>query len=254
MASELQQIVDSISGFSGWGHGEKVKFFAWFLHAQKGLDRFDPAGIRSCYDDVTIEKPSNINPYIQNLEKKKPKEVLRDSRGLYLPKHVKDDFEQRYGQREITVQVTKLLAELPSKVPDLAERTFLDETLTCYRHGAFRAATVMAWNLAYHHLCDFILKNKLADFNTRWPVVYQGHHKKGTKQIARTDDFGELKESEVLEICNSAGIITKDMHRILVEKLGKRNSAAHPSSVAIGQLQAEAFIDDLIKNVVLKLQ
>jgi hypothetical protein len=141
------------------------------------------------------------------------------------------------------VQVTKLLTELPSKVPDLVQRTYLDETLTCYRHGAFRAAIVMAWNLAFHHLCDFVLKGKLTDFNARWPVVYQGHHTKDTKQIIKMDDFSEeLKESEVLEICNSAGIVTKDMHLILVEKLGKRSSAAHPSSVAIGQLQAERLL------------
>jgi hypothetical protein len=69
------------------------------------------------------------------------------------------------------------------------------------------------------------------------------------------DDFNEeLKESQVIEICNSADIITKDVHRILKEKLGTRNSAAHPSSIEIGQLQAEAFIDDFIKNVVLKLK
>jgi len=68
------------------------------------------------------------------------------------------------------------------------------------------------------------------------------------------DDFGdELKESEAIEICNSAGIITKDQHKILTAKLGRRNSAAHPSSVNIDQLQAEEFIDDLIKNVVLSL-
>jgi hypothetical protein len=41
--------------------------------------------------------------------------------------------------------------------------------------------------------------------------------------------------------------------KILDEKLGKRNSAAHPSGVKIGHLQADAFIDDLVRNVVLKL-
>jgi hypothetical protein len=61
-----------------------------------------------------------------------------------------------------------------------------------------------------------------------------------------------LKEFEGIEICNSASIITKDVHRISVQKLGRRNSAAHPSSVKIGQLQADEFIDDLVKNVVLK--
>lgn len=246
--------MNAIQGFGSWGHGERVKLFAWFLHSKKGEDRFDPAGIRACYEKLGIELPTNINPYIQTLEKKKPKEVLRDSRGLYLPKHIKDDFDQRYGQREITVQITRLLAELPQRVPDLAERTFLDEALTCFQHEAFRAAIVMTWNLAYHHLCDFVLKNKLADFNQRWPVNYPGMHKNGQKQIAKMEDFAdELKEAEVIAICASARIITGDMQKVLASGLAKRNSAAHPSSIAINQVQAEAHIDDLVNNLVLKL-
>jgi hypothetical protein len=202
-----------------------------------------------------LEKPSNVNPYIQTLEKKKPKEVLRDSRGFYLPKHIKDDLHQRYGQREITVQVTKLLAELPLHVPDLAERTFLDEALVCFKHEAFRAAIVMTWNLAYHHLGDFVLKNKLAEFNHRWPVNYPGMHKNGAKQIAKMEDFAdELKESEMIAICASARIITGDMQKALNAGLNKRNAAAHPSSAVISQVQTEAHIDDLVNNFVLKLK
>jgi hypothetical protein len=253
--SELEHIIDSIPGFGSWGHGEKIKFFAWFIHLQKRLDRFDPAAIRDCYDTVGLEKPTNINPYIQTLEKKRPKEVLRDTRGLYLPKFIKDNLDQRYGQREITVQVTNLLAELPLNVPDLAERTFLDEALVCFKHGAFRAAIVMTWNLSYHHLGNFVLKHKLIEFNQRWPINFPGMHKNSTKQIAKMEDFAdELKESEMIAICSSARIITGDMQKALIAGLNKRNAAAHPSSTVISQVQAEAHIDDLVNNFVLKLK
>lgn len=253
--SELEQLVASITEFDGWGHGEKLKFFAWFIYSKRGQDRFDPAALRGCYEELGIEKPSNVNPYIATLGKKKPKDVLRDGKGFYLPKHVKDDFEQRYGQREITLQVTKLLAELPQRVPDLAERTFLDEALICFKHNAFRAAIVMTWNLAYHHLCDFVLKNKLTEFNQRWPINFPKMHKNSQLQIAKMEDFSdELKEAEVLTICASAHIITGDMQKVLTAGLGKRNSAAHPSGIVISQVQAEAHIEDLILNFVLKLK
>lgn len=146
------------------------------------------------------------------------------------------------------------LTELPSKLPDLAERTYLDEALKCFSVEAFRAAIVMTWNLAYNHLCDHILKHHLADFNTRWAVVFPAHHKNAVKTIVGIDDFGDnLKESEVIKIAKSASIISNDVGKILEEKLGRRNSAAHPSGVKIEQLQAEEFIDDLVKNVVLKI-
>jgi hypothetical protein len=63
----------------------------------------------------------------------------------------------------------------------------------------------------------------------------------------------DLKESEVLAIAKSANAISNDVFKVLESKLGRRNSAAHPSSVAIGQLQAEESINDLVTNVVLKL-
>lgn len=251
----LPDLIKGIKTFPDWPHADKIKFFAWYWHTIKHVDRFSPADLRACYDALGLQKPSNINPYISSLEGKKPKQILRDGKGLYLPLQVRAAFDEKYGQRTITVEITRILSELPRQVPDLAERTFLDETLTCFRNGAFRASIVMAWNLAYHHLCDHVLRTKLVEFNASWRGVYQGHHTKKIQAVATMDDFSELlKESQVIEVCNSAGVFNSDVHRILVEKLARRNSAAHPSSISIGQLQAEDFIDDLVKNVVLRLQ
>lgn len=63
----------------------------------------------------------------------------------------------------------------------------------------------------------------------------------------------ELKESEVIEVCKSARIISGNLYKILREKLHRRNMAAHPSNVVISRLQAEDFINDLVSNVVIKL-
>ncbi len=239
---ELGDLHASIADLAGWSHAEKIKLFGWFLHSQKNVPRFRSAELRKCHEDLNFSPPQAFSGYFDNLVAKK--ELLRDSSGYRLESRVRLEIEQRYGSRQITIQVTGLLLNLPQNVPDLSERTFLDEALICYRHGAFRAAIVMTWNLTFHHLCNYVLKGRLADFNNRWQVVYPGHHRKGAQSIRSLDDFAEfLKESEVIEVCNSAGIVTKDIHKILVEKLGRRNSAAHPSSVAFGQLQAEAFIE-----------
>ncbi len=63
----------------------------------------------------------------------------------------------------------------------------------------------------------------------------------------------ELKESEVLQVCRSANIITNDLFKIFKEKLDKRNTAAHPSSVEIAPHTAEEYVIDLVTNAVLKL-
>jgi len=183
---------------------------------------------------------------------RRPKEVLRDSRGYALEKRVRDVLETKYGQRSATIQVEQVLKELSAKVPNSAERTFLDETLICYRHKAFRAAITMAWNLAYDHLCEYVIRDpaRFSAFNVQLPRSYQ---RARISAITKKDDFSELKESEVIQVCRSANIITNDVYKILNEKLGKRNTYAHPSSVIAFPQTAEEIILDLVNNVVLKL-
>lgn len=251
---KLEDLVNGIANFSEWKDSDKIRFFAWFIHSKKGRDRFSTADLRACYDELSLQKPSDVNPYLSKMLNRKPREVLRDKRGYALEKRVKDPLETRYGQRTATITVDKLLLDLPNQVPDLAERTFLDETIKCFRATAFRATIVMAWNLTYHHLCDYILRNHLAAFNAQWPLNYPKHHKDARISAVTThDDFAELKESQVIIICRSANIITNDVKKVLEEKLGKRNSAAHPSSLIISPHTAEECIIDLITNVVLKL-
>jgi hypothetical protein len=247
---QLSEIVNTIPNLSAWSHAEKIKFFAWYLHYWKNLERFDQANLRACYDELHLEKPSNVSPYIKQLQDRKPKEVISDKHGYYLEKRVRDQLQAKYGQRPSTVQVDKLLLELPSKVPNVLEKVFLEEALVCFRHGAFRAAIVMCWNLAFDHLSDYVLAKHLSTFNAQLPITFP---KSKISSISTKANLSELKESEFLQVCKSASIICGNLHKILIEKLNRRNIAAHPSSVIITQIQAEDFITDLINNVVLKL-
>jgi hypothetical protein len=249
----LPEFKDAVPGLADKGHPEKIRLFGWFLHTQDNRAHFHAADVKSCYDKLHLPLPSSFSGYFTNLVKQK--DFIQSTAGYRLSAAAREPFDKAYGNVGHTVQITGLLLSLPAQIPNLAERTYLEEAYICYKHAAFRAAIVMTWNLAYHHLCDFILKQKLAAFNARWPISNPGHHKKaGISTVTTMDDFGEeFKESQVITIARDAGIITGDVYKILDEKLGKRNSAAHPSSVNIGQLQADAFIDDLVKNVVLKI-
>jgi hypothetical protein len=252
---DLKALVDSVSGFASWTHAEKIKFFAWFLHTYRKKERVTGTDVGACYAVLHDEPPSSISPFLGNMEKKNPKEAMRDGDGYYLVKKVRDQFDAKYGQRDSTVKVEKLLADLPGKIPDAAERDFLSEALSCFRNKAFRAAIVMTWNLTYFHLCHYVLKHRLADFNAEYPKRHPGIHKKAkAPTIASYDDFAsDLKESDVVEICRSANIITKEQFNALDRQIARRNSAAHPSTTAITYLQAEEFIHDLVTNVVLTI-
>ena len=65
----------------------------------------------------------------------------------------------------------------------------------------------MTWNLAYAHLLDWILKDtkRLATFNA---AITKKYPKKSGLIIGKYDEFlDELKEHEVLEICNTANLV-----------------------------------------------
>lgn len=246
----LSDVVNSIPGFNSWSHSDKIKLFAWYIHSYRNRERFNQEDIRNCYDELHLEKPSNVSPYLAALQDRKPKSVLKDTKGYYLSKPVRDDLANRYGQRQAYVQVDKILQDLPKNVPDLNQRTYLDEALICFKSGAFRAAIVMCWNLCYDHLCDYVLSGHLTAFNIQLPKSYP---KAKISTISVIDDFGELKEFEILLVCKSANIISGNVYKILSEKLTRRNLAAHPTNIVFTQVQAEDFIIDLINNVVLKL-
>ena len=138
------------------------------------------------------------------------------------------------------------------KCRNLAEKTFLDEALKCYRVQAFRACIVMTWNLAYNHLLNWLLADstRLSQFNA---AISKRNSKKGTLVVSKYDDFEDLKEREVIDICNIANLFNSSVYKILIAKLDRRNMAAHPSSVVVVQAQADDVVTDLVNNVVLAL-
>lgn len=232
-------------------HADKIRCFAWFLNARQERDRFSAVDIRDCYIALSMEQPVSISDFLQKMSNRRPPDVLKDSRGYALERRVMDTLETRYGQRPAAVQVDKLLLDLPSKISILAEQIYLDEAIKCFRVGAFRATIVMVWNLSFDHFCNYIFEesSRLQQFNAQLPKTCP----KKAAQIRSKDDFSELKESEVLQVARSSGLITNDLFKVLKEKLDRRNTAAHPSNIEIAPHTAEEFAIDLINNAVLKL-
>jgi hypothetical protein len=247
---ELQKAIPDLAGKS---HNEKIKIFGWWLHVHKSQERFSGANISHCYEVLHFAAPSSFGGYLKNLAARK--ELLKAAGGYRLENKVREQLNAAYGRAELTVKINDLIADLVPKLPDMAERAYYKEALLCYNTGAFRAAVIMTWNIAYAHLCDHVLAKRLADFNSRWQKSFRGMHKNGAKTIIALDDFNDmLKESETLVICRDAGIISKNIYAIMHAALARRNTAAHPNNVVIDQLQTDAYIKDLIENAILQIR
>lgn len=231
------------------GHADKVRLFAWLQHHLFKKDRFSTADINWCYDKLSYD-PSNTSQYLKNIEK--AGELLKDASGYRCEGNFRATYDTKHGVHQVTLNVRQMVKDLINILPELEEKDIFQEAMVCLKYDAGRAAIIMVWNIAFYHLCKYILTYKKNEFNNQIPIRYSRKWDVSDMPlINKYEDFGdEMSEREVIEVANSAGIIDGNMHKVYVEKLGKRNSVAHPSTQHISQVQAEGFIDDLITNTV----
>jgi hypothetical protein len=136
--------------------------------------------------------------------------------------------------------------------PNLEENEFLIEAVRCLEIGALRSAIIMIWNLTMDHLYTYILNNpnNLDEFNQALSRNNAFRNRDFT--ISIKDHFNDMKESQFIENCRSANIISNDVRKILDAKLGVRNTYAHPSNVGITKAKVVDFVEDLVNNILLK--
>ena len=138
---ELPELIEQVSGFDAAAPREKIKLFAWWLHVHGANEFFGPADIRSCYSKLHIDEPPALATYLSRMGNSR--ELILE-RGKYkLGRSVRSELDKKYGVHHSVVAVDKILTELPAMVPNINERVFLQEALTCYRSKAFRACIVM---------------------------------------------------------------------------------------------------------------
>ncbi|GAK59286.1 hypothetical protein U27_06263 [Candidatus Vecturithrix granuli] len=159
-------------------------------------------------------------------------------------------FKSQFSVRDGHTEALKNLQELLRKVKNPQENDFLQEAIKCFEVAALRATVIMVWNLTIDHLYEYILANKIIDFNRE--LAKNTDRRIKITAITQKDDFSEIPENKFLEFCRAGNIISNDVRKILDTKLGIRNTCAHPSNIKIYESKVIDFIEDLVSNVVLK--
>lgn len=246
----LHEFTESVSGFHSRSAVDQLLLFGWFIEAVTGKPCFTSLDIRTAFQKAGIEPP-NVSQYLDRLKNKKPPQVVKSGSGFRLAGNVRRTLDSKVGGNPAVVAVSKLLSDLPAKVPNVAERDFLNEALSCYKVKAYRAAIVMTWNLAYDHLMGWLLADqvRLDQLND----AIKKRFPKLSVVVAVRDDFDELKESQLIDACRTSRLLNKNVVEILESKLKRRNTVAHPSTIVVTQAQADDTITDLVNNVVLAL-
>ena len=173
----IEDFAASVPNFGDISHADRIRLFAWFLHVHARLDTFSGADISRCYDALHLAPPTSVGPFLTAMVKKRPPELLKDRNGFRLERRLRELYDGKYGRRASTIVVDALLSDLSEKISDAAERGYLDEALKCFRVGAFRASIVMAWNLAYDHLCRWVFEEASPALQSTTPeIISQGRY------------------------------------------------------------------------------
>lgn len=223
----------------------KVEVFGWYLHEVGGKAKFTANDITRCFEQAHSQQPRRIHNLLGQLCEKKPARLLKDAQGYRLAASVRAQLSQSLV-RPAGAQTSSLLSGLMPQIADVSKKTFLNETIACFNNKAYRAAIIMAWNLAYSHICDRIFGTHVGAFNAQRAKAFPK-----MPELTKRTDFEDYKESTVIEICRGARIFDATVCKILTSRLDRRNSAAHPSSAMFTSVQAEDQITDLVNNVLL---
>lgn len=131
-----------------------------------------------------------------------------------------------------------------SSISNPQTQVFVEEAIRCLESKLLRAAIVLSWVGAISLLYDFVVAQKLSEFNAE-------ANKRDTKwKDAKTsDDLSNIKEFTFLEICCAISVFGKNVKTELEGCLKLRNGCGHPNSLKIGEHKAEAHVEVLILNV-----
>ena len=226
-------------------------FFAYHLTVEMAEPSVTVKAVRECYDSCDIAPPSWLASHFSN-GLKKPRRYIKLNGGYRLENRRREEIATLLSDNQATVQTSTALDRLEAQIQAGPKRDFLHETIKCFGVGAYRAAVVMCWNLAVHHLQDHILTDpaRHAAFNA--VLAKNTDMRVKIKSVSKQDDFTEMSESKFLLFCREAKVITSSMLKKLEGRLNERNSAAHPSGLKATPKTSEAYIEDLMENVLKK--
>lgn len=254
----LFQFLQNIPNFQDYSRKSKILLLAYYLRQYMGLVEFSAKHIRDCCKGV-VKAPSQLPQQLELLSKGSNSVLMKGSKrghySLVLPGLTEVETYLSSGNRSETV-VDKILSEaIPylkkfvSRVGEENQRKFVAEAISCLGVDARRATIIMTWAGAIDHLYDYILAHKLTDFNN---ALHKRRGRYSRLTITNKDHFSDIRESVFIEICRSARIISNDVRKILDEKLGIRNTCAHPSGIEVHPSKVVNVVEDLVENVILK--
>lgn len=246
----IDSFVSRIEKFDEMSQSGQIDYFVFYITEVVGEGFATVASVNKCFEECDLVVPKYTASRMSQKLGQKPPKLVKVGSGYKLHRSRKKDLAEELEFSSSARSISHSLRKLEGRISEGAEREFLREAIDCLEIGASRATVMMTWLLAISNLQSHVVSNKLEEFNSA--LAKRSERSLKGLIITTVDDFSEMKESVFIEICRSAKIITNDVRKILDQKLGIRNTAAHPSSVMVRESKVIDFVEDLTDNVIAK--
>jgi len=192
----------------------------------------------------------NVSNFLKELkDNKKILPIATNSKKYFLSEKEKDRIKQDYLGNPATISIKEDLTDLLKQASAPEQSEFINEILNCLHVKAWRGAIVLTWIFTMDHLQKVVLNTHLGSFNS----VNSGTKLYKNLLVTSQVDFEDMKEADFLKTIRSCGVINSTKLKLLENELDARNRYAHPSDVDITETITISFIENLIKNIVLKI-
>lgn len=131
-----------------------------------------------------------------------------------------------------------------SQISHPETRAFAEEAISCFEGRQYRAAVVLSWIGAVSVLQEYVVANKLIDFNAE--AMKRNLKWKAAKS---SDGLGLIREDEFLDILQAISVLGKNVKQELKKALTLRNGCGHPNSLKVAEHKVASHVEDLILNV-----
>jgi hypothetical protein len=249
--NELRRFVEGIPDFDTYTAQRQVDVIVYYLTEVRGGMGCTATDVIGAFRSLQMNPYARTSPYMSE-EANLPRtgRYIHVDRGYRLERKAVREIGTLVSKEPRKVAVSDAIKSLAKRVTDAVERSFVDEALRCYSVEAYRASVVMTWSLTIYRLRSHLLNDaqKLVSFNKALSSNPVGK----IRGVSTYDELCDIPDSRFVELLRAAGVVSGDVLKILKEKLGTRDSAAHPSVTTYGQHKATEFMSDLLSNVILK--
>jgi hypothetical protein len=151
-----------------------------------------------------------------------------------------------HGGADPSEAIKKIIAEIP--YPD--QKGYLEEALRCIEADCKRAAAVLGWSAAMHHIHSKIEEIGFDKFNRKaddMSKATKGRFKgfKSSASIESISDLREVPDRRILWVLDGMEILESNQRQRLEYGLDMRIQASHPGDAEVTLTNLESFFSDL---------